>query len=86
LSPLIKSSDLWQQKLQIQNEISAPNATFTKAVFTRQFKRKLPSAKPEKNLQKKLHRNLDAATPIRFTMTNCNKLKKYARSRSTKKP
>jgi hypothetical protein len=56
------------------------------AVFTRQFKRKLPSAKPEKNLQKKLHRNLDAATPIRFTMTNCNKLKKYARSRSTKKP
>ena len=40
----------------------------------------------EKNLLTNHHRNLDAATPIRFATLSCKRQKHYAHSRSSKEP
>ena len=72
----------------LQNRILAPKrqkADF-EALFQRIFYRKITSAKLEKSLLTNQPRNLDAATPIRFTMPSCKRPLHHAHSRNTKEP
>ena len=63
------------RKLQLQNRISTPKRQKDdfEALFKRNFKRKIISAKIEKNLLTNHFRSLDAAIPIRFTIFSCKR-------------
>ena len=66
-----------------RSEIAAPKPDLDakakkkdfEALFKRMFQRKITNTKIEKNLLTNHYRNLDAAIPIRFTMSSCKRQK-----------
>ena len=67
----------------------ASNPCFMQKHFLKGLLKKVTNAKNEKNIEKLLtnhYRNLDAATPIRFTTLSCKRQWYSANSRSSKKP
>ena len=75
------------QKLRLQNQISTPKQKeailkhFLKGLLKGNHKRQIG-----KNPVTNHYRSLDAAIPIRFTMSSCKRQKYYARSRGAKQP
>ena len=79
----------WRRKLQLQNRISTPKRQKDdfEALFKRNFKRKIVSAKSEKICwQITFAALMQPFIPIRFTIFSCKRQKYYACSRCTKQP
>ena len=74
-----------QQKLQLQNRISAPKKKHETMDDVERFYKKFLNENDLKLKNQKHHcRNLDAATPMRFTAPSCKRQKDYAHSRRSK--